>query len=53
MKKAAKLPKPAVAVTYYKWVNDIKTEGAFGDKLDKVNHILKTAGLPKETLRTA
>jgi hypothetical protein len=46
MKKQQPAKQP-VLVKYDKRVNDIKVEGAFQGKVDKVNHILKTAGLPK------
>ncbi len=47
MKKGQKRAPTQVIVKYDNRVNEIKTEGAFKDKLDKVNQILKIAGLPK------
>ena len=38
-----------ITVKVVKRRSDIKTEGAFQDKVDKANYMLKIAGLHKDT----
>jgi hypothetical protein len=46
--KQRKLSSGPIEIKTGNLLSGIKTEGAFQDKVDKANHILKTVGLPKK-----